>query len=79
MSVIYGAIMFIGGIVMCFTGELRIGVALFAIGAFCICTFDISVCLDRISPRNKTKSIKEMVDGLKTISDMLDKINEKEN
>lgn len=75
MSLIWGAIMAIGGIVMCFTNHLEIGVALYATAGLSFGFFDISMSIDRLKKR---ENIEKAINALDEMNDILDKLREGE-
>ena len=46
MSKIWGTFMGIGGVVMCFTGEILYGIIFYAIAALCFGFYDISCAIE---------------------------------
>lgn len=75
MSLIYGIIMLIGGIVMCFTGELLYGIILYAIAGFCIAAFDITVLLKSATPKKPEFDLKKTTELMKEMNKLMDFID----
>lgn len=76
MSLIWGAIMAIGGIVMCFTNHLEAGIALYATAGLSIGLFDISLSIGRISDVKKKEELEKSIKALHDMNDILDKIKD---
>ena len=83
MSLIFAFFMAIGGVVMCFTGELLYGIILYAICGFCLVGTDISLALKgdgKVIGSGKkdfdVKSTTELMKEMNKLMDILDRDKE---
>ena len=78
MAFIFGTFMAIGGVVLCFAGKLELGIALYAIASLCMIATDICTAIEKFSPKYRAEGIHNMIDGLKTMTDILGKLDDDE-
>lgn len=77
MSIIFGIVMAISGVIMWFMGELLYGIIFFAICSFCLVGTDISLALKDIrSQRPDLKTTTELMKEMNKLIDFIDKDND---
>lgn len=76
-TMLYALIMFIGGVVLSFKGEMHDAFILYAIAAFCLAIGEFNVMLtnyiDKTSDRRNMKEAKETIEA---INEFLDKVGD---
>lgn len=76
MSLIFALFMAIGGVVMCFMGELLYGIILYAICGFCLVGTDISMALREM--RSQRPDLKKTTELMKEMNKLMDILNHNE-
>ena len=78
MSFVLGFIMFIGGIVLCFSNDFNTGLVFFTLSSILMIGWDISASIRCLGEKGKANEITESVKELNKLIDFMEKMDNKD-